>query len=159
VLSERSLTWLRAVHERGVDVGTAAADHAVGAIDRWHALDSMVHHVPAWREPFEMLAARDGTGLDWPNEFTAPACPQVVDVDFPRVALQRAEWVDGNLRLELAVPDPDPEARTTFRVVGAEPRLWDVEAPDRTFVDVRLSGVHVHMPLVNARVELVRGNY
>lgn len=119
----------------------------------------MVHHVPAWREPFEMLVARHGAELEWPERFTAADCPQVIEVDFPRVALRRAEWVDANLRLEISALDPDPEARTTFRIVGAEPRLWDVEAPDRTFIDVRLSGIHVHMPRVSATVELVRGGY
>ncbi|MEM7093333.1 MAG: hypothetical protein AAF567_10055 [Actinomycetota bacterium] len=87
------------------------------------------------------------------------ACPQVVEVDFPDVAFTRAEWVDGNFYGTVKVRQPDPDRRITFRIVGAEPRLWDVHAPERTFVDVKLSGIHVSMPMVDGDLELFRGNY
>ena len=86
-------------------------------------------------------------------------CPQVIEVDFPDVALTRAEWVNGNFHGRVEVRNPDPSRRTSFRIVGAEPRLWDVHAPDRTVVDVKLSGIHITMPMVDGDVELFRGNY
>lgn len=108
------------------------------------------------------LAAAEAAGPGrWSASSEAPPerCPQVIEVDFPDVAFTRAEWIDGNFHGTVAVRRPDPERRTSFRIVGAEPRLWDVHAPDRTVVDVRLSGIHVTMPMVDGDVELFRGNY
>lgn len=109
---------------------------------------------------FQAAAEAAGPGR-WTALSQAPIepCPQVVEVDFPDVAMTRAEWIDGNLYLQVAVRHEDPERRTSFRIVGAEPRLWDVHAPERTIVDVRLSGIHVTMPMVNGAVELFRGSY
>lgn len=108
------------------------------------------------------LAAAEASGPGrWSALSEAPIerCPQVVEVDFPDVALTRAEWVNGNFHGTVKVRNPDPSRRTSFRIVGAEPRLWDVHAPDRTVVDVKLSGVHITMPMVDGDIELFRGNY
>jgi hypothetical protein len=108
------------------------------------------------------LAAAEAAGPGrWTALSEAPIepCPQVVEVDFPDVAFTRAEWVNGNFYGTVKVREPNPEKRTSFRIVGAEPRLWDVHAPDRTFVDVKLSGIHIAMPMVDGDIELLRGNY
>lgn len=108
------------------------------------------------------LAAAEAAGPQrWSALSEAPlgACPQVVDVDFPDIAFTRAEWVDGNFYATVKVRQPDPNQRTSFRIIGAEPRLWDLHAPDRTVVDVNLSGIHVTMPVVDGDIELFRGNY
>ena len=108
-----------------------------------------------------LAAAEAGGAGRWTalSESPIEACPQVVEVDFPEVTFTRAEWVNGNFRGTVKVRNPDPNKRTSFRIVGAEPRLWDVHAPDRTYVDVKLSGIHVTMPMVDGDIELIRGNY
>ncbi len=64
--------------------------------------------------------------------------PLVVGVDFPRVALSEARWVDGVLHLALA---PRNEAvigePTSFRVTGLEdPGSWSVSGPAGTETSV-----------------------
>lgn len=88
-----------------------------------------------------------------------PVCPQVVDVDFPTMAFSRAEWVDGNLRLRLAPLREDSSATTTFRLVGAEPRSWDVHGPDGVRLDLSTTGLTITVPLVAAELDLIRGSY
>jgi hypothetical protein len=77
-----------------------------------------------------------GPGL-WSQLSAAPLerCPQVVDVDFPSVALSRAEWVDGALHLRLSVVKEDPSVRTIF------------------------SSVIVRVPHVNGTLEFTPGSY
>ncbi len=60
----------------------------------------------------------------WTGLSAAPLepCPQVVDVEFPNVALSRARWSDGALDLQLSVLDPDPGRETHFRIVGVDTR-------------------------------------
>lgn len=108
------------------------------------------------------LAAAEAAGPGrWTALSAAPLepCPQVVGVDFPTVALSRAEWVGGALRLRLAPLRDDPRAWTTFAVVGAEPRVWDVTGPDGTTLDVAGRAVSVRVPLVAADLELTPGSY
>jgi hypothetical protein len=101
-----------------------------------------------------------GAGM-WERLSAAPLepCPQVVDVDFPTVALRSAEWVAGALHLELAPLREEPRRQTEFRIVGAEPRQWDLTAPEGTTLDVTTSGVTVRMPMVDAQVILTPGSY
>jgi hypothetical protein len=108
------------------------------------------------------LAAAEAAG---PGRWAAlsaapiPTCPQVVDVDVPTMALSRAEWVDGNLRLRLAPLREDPSATTTFRLVGAEPRNWDVHGLDGVRLDLSTTGLTITVPLVAADLDLIRGSY
>ena len=88
-----------------------------------------------------------------------PSCPQVVDVDFPTVALTRAEWVRGALHLRLSPLGENPNARTTFRIVGAQPRMWDLIAPDGTTLEMTAKALHVRVPLVHADLEFTPGSY
>ena len=87
------------------------------------------------------------------------ACPQVVDVDFPSVAFTRAEWVNGSLYLRMAPLREDPKVRTSFRIVGAEPRQWDLIAPDGTTIELTSRGVNVRVPMVHADLEFTPGSY
>lgn len=108
------------------------------------------------------LAAAEavGPGL-WTRLSAAPlaACPQIVDVDFPTMAFTRAEWIDGNLHVRLAPLHEDPRVFTTFRLVGAEPRNWDVHGLDGVSLDLSTSGLTIRVPMVAADLELIRGSY
>ncbi len=101
-----------------------------------------------------------GPGL-WSRLSDAPLdpCPQIVGVDFPTMAFTRAEWVDGNLRLRLAPLREDPTRRTSFRIVGAEPRNWDVHGMDGVSLDLSSTGLDVRVPLIAGDLELIRSSY
>ncbi|HEY5662964.1 MAG TPA: hypothetical protein VIS05_02885 [Ilumatobacter sp.] len=108
------------------------------------------------------LAAGEAAGPGmWTRLSEAPlaACPQLVDVDFPEMAFTRAEWLDGNLHLRLAPRHADRSRSTSFRLVGAEPRNWDVHGIDGATLDLTTGGVHVRVPMVHADVQLIRGSY
>ena len=109
---------------------------------------------------FLAAAEASGPGL-WTGLSAAPleSCPQIVDVDFPSMAFSRAEWLDGNLHLRLAPLRDDPTEFTSFRLVGAEPRNWDVHGLDGATLDLTTSGLNIRVPLVSADVVLVRGSY
>jgi hypothetical protein len=109
---------------------------------------------------FLAAAEAAGPGL-WSRLSGAPLqrCPQVVDVEFPNVALSRAEWVDGALHLQLAVREENAKVRTTFRIVGAEPRVWYLTGIDGTTMDTSGSSVIVRVPMVNGNLELMPGSY
>ena len=108
------------------------------------------------------LAAGEAAGPGrWARLSEAPLdrCPQIVGVDFPTMALSRAEWVGGDLYLRLAPLREDASVRTSFRVVGAEPRNWDVRGPDGVSLDLTSTGLDVTVPMVAADLELTRGSY
>ena len=108
------------------------------------------------------LAAGDAAGAGmWTRLSAAPLqpCPQIVGVDFPTMAFSRAEWVDGNLRLRLAPRREDPTKRTSFRIIGAEPRNWDVHGIDGVSLDLSTTGLDVRVPLIAGDLELIRSSY
>jgi hypothetical protein len=108
------------------------------------------------------LAAGEAAGPGaWRRLSEAPVdrCPQVVGVDFPTMAFSRAEWIDGNLHLRLAPLREDAAVRTSFRIVGAEPRNWDVHGLDGVSLDLTSTGLEVRVPMVAADLDLVRGSY
>ncbi len=108
------------------------------------------------------LAAAEAAGEGrWTALSASPLerCPQIVDVDFPTMALTRAEWIGGNLHLRLAPLVEDRSAFTTFRLVGAEPRSWDVHGLDGVSLDLSMSGLTIRVPMVAADVTLIRGSY
>ena len=102
---------------------------------------------------FLAVAEAGGPGR-WEALSAAPPerCPQVVDVDFPRVAMRRAEWVDGTLQLDLAPLRADSAARTVFRIVGAEPGPWRIAGPQGAMVNSTEEGLVVEAPLVAAEL-------
>ena len=108
-----------------------------------------------------LAAAEAGGSGRWTQLSAAPLprCPQVVDVDFPTLTLSRAEWVRGALHLRLAPLRDDPRARTTFRIVGAEPRIWDFTGVDGASLEYRAHAVIVTVPLVRADLEFTPGSY
>jgi hypothetical protein len=108
------------------------------------------------------LAAAEASGAGmWERLSAAPLdlCPQVVGVNFPDVALSRAEWIDGALHLRVAPLREDAQRMTTFRVIGAEPRQWDLTATDGTTLHVTAAGVAVRTPMVAADLILTPGSY
>lgn len=108
------------------------------------------------------LAAAEAAGPGrWSALSDAPLepCPQIVDVDFPAMALSRAEWVDGNLHLSLAPLVEDPHRFTSFRIVGAEPRNWDVHGIEGATFELTTTGVNVRVPMIHADIEVIRGSY
>ena len=109
---------------------------------------------------FLAAAEASGPGL-WSALSAGPVgrCPQIVGVDFPNMALSRAEWIDGNLHVGLAPRVEDPSRSTTFRIVGAEPRIWYLSGIDGAMMDTRGSEVVVRVPMVTADIEFVAGNY
>jgi hypothetical protein len=108
------------------------------------------------------LAAGDAAGPGmWERLSAAPLerCPQIVGVDFPAMAFSRAEWVDGNLRLRLAPLREDPSRWTGFRIVGAEPRNWEVHGIDGVSLDLSTTGLDVRVPMIAGDLELIRSSY
>lgn len=108
------------------------------------------------------LAAAEAAGPGrWEQLSAAPLepQPQVVGVDFPDVALRTAEWRDGALHLELAVHDEDPSTMTAFRIVGAEPRLWDVSGIGGAALDISAASVLVRVPKVSGALTFTPGSY
>ena len=109
---------------------------------------------------FLAAAEAAGPGL-WTRLSAAQldACPQIVDVDFPAMAFTRAEWIDGNLHLRLAPLREDRNVFTSFRIVGAEPRQWDVHGLDGVSLELTTNGLNIRVPMVAADVQLLRGSY
>jgi hypothetical protein len=108
------------------------------------------------------LAAGEAAGPGmWTRLSAAPLepCPQIVEVDFPTMAFSRAEWIDGNLRLRLAPLREDPTRRTSFRILGAEPRNWDVHGIDGVSLDLSSTGLDVRVPMIAGDLDLIRSSY
>ena len=108
------------------------------------------------------LAAAEAAGPGrWARLSEAPLerCPQVVDVEFPDVALTTAEWRRGALYLEIDVRDEQPDRWTSFRIVGAEPRMWEVTGIPAASIDVTASAVLVRVPKVSGPLTFTPGSY
>ncbi len=103
-----------------------------------------------------LAAAEAGGPGRWTALSAAPLepCPQVVDVDFPSVALTRAEWVDSVLHLRLAPLNEDPSLSTSFRVIGLPPGGWDILGPDGVSIESRPSEVVIEARLAHADLRL-----
>jgi len=109
---------------------------------------------------FMAAAEANGPGM-WERLSAAPLepCPQVVAVDFPAVAMTRAEWINGSLFLHMSPLAPDPSKRTTFRIVGAEPRLWDYIGIEGAMIESTASALIVTVPLVEGDMEFTPSSY
>ena len=109
---------------------------------------------------FLAAAEAGGPGM-WERLSATPvkSCPQIVGVDFPNVALTRAEWIYGALHLRLAPLVENPRVRTNFQLIGAEPRQWDLTAPDGTTLELTSKAVNISVPMVHADLEFTPGSY
>lgn len=108
------------------------------------------------------LGAAEASGLGmWERLSAAPLdpCPQIVDVDFPAIALSRAEWVGDILHLTVAPLREDPKVTTTFRLVGGEPRVWYLTGIPGASMEARRDGVVVRVPMVHGDLEFAPGSY
>lgn len=104
-----------------------------------------------------LAAAEAGGPGAWTRLSAAPLdpCPQVVGVDFPKMALARAEWADGALHLGLAPLAQDPTARTEFTVVGADrSREWTIDGPQGSSIDATDDGLVVTVPITAAAIRI-----
>jgi len=108
-----------------------------------------------------LAAAEAGGPGRWSALSAEPieGCPQVVGVDFPEVALTRADWVKGALHLRVSVLHEQPRKVTSFRIVGAEPRLWEVTGIDGAAVDFTAQAVVVRIPHVSGELVFTPGSY
>ncbi len=97
----------------------------------------------------------------WSALFTEPVapCPQVIGVDFPDVALFRAEWINGALHVGQAPLSENGQRWTTFRLVGGEPRMWYLTGIDGAMMDTAGSAVVVRVPQVYGELEFAPGSY
>ena len=180
MLSDRALEWLVDLDRQMLDA--EAADVA-------HILALIATITPAWTEVYSAIISRNKSlsllqaqaapseraqtlaaelGLDtskpvepnvWSQLGNPPTHPRVVDVEFPAVVLSRAEWIRGSLYLQLVRQSDDTSTWTEFRIVGVEPRMWDVTGIDGVGIDVRSSGVVVRVPLVSGGLEFTPGSY
>ena len=108
------------------------------------------------------LAAAEAAGPGrWEALSAAPLepCPQIVGVDFPTMAFDRAEWIGSSLYLGLAPLYEDPKVYTTFRIVGVEPRQWDIAGIDGAMVDAKPVGVVVRVPLKKTLMTFTPSSY
>lgn len=147
-LDDEQLARLRCLHR-------AAATEAIEHVDAVAAeVADLMALTPAWTAPHrEILVTLGATD---PGE---PDCPQVTDLDFPAIGLTRAEWTGGGLYLELAPEVDEPDRWMMFKILGSEPRIWDVHAPDGTQVEHRMPGLFVRTRRVTAAIELTPGSY
>ncbi len=139
----------------------------VAELDR---LVESANETPAWveRQVAAGLRLVDDAGVDPTHADIADrlstlaampdACPQVVDVPAD-VELTRAVWDANSLLLTIATAEPDPSARTMFRVVRAEPRMWYMTGIDGATNEVTQQSMIVWLPRVDGVLEFVPGSY
>ncbi len=116
----------------------------------------------AMAEAIEVTKPNRGTEAGWWSAlFTEPVapCPQLVGVDFPDVALFRAEWINGVLHVGQAPSSENRQRWTTFRLVGDEPRMWYLTGIDGAMMDTAGSAVVVRVPQVRGELEFAPGSY
>lgn len=107
---------------------------------------------------FLAAAEASAPGL-WTRLSEAPLapCPQVVGIDFPRVALTRARWREGVLELTLDVHREEPGVDTRFEVHGVEDRHWEIRGDVSARVEQYGEGLVVTTPMRSVDLELRPG--
>ena len=103
------------------------------------------------------LAAAEASGPGrWDRLSAAPIepCRQVTGVDFPTMALRRAEWEGDALQLSLAPVHDDPEAWTTFQIDSAGVDSWTIAGADGATVDVLDGVATVRTPLTVSELRI-----
>ncbi len=73
--------------------------------------------------------------------------------------LVRAEWRQGCLQVEVEAPEPRPDRRTMFRLVGVEPRMWYVTGINGVTTDTASTATLVWTPIVSGTIEFTPGSY
>lgn len=112
--------------------------------------------------PNAVLAAAEACGNGLWSRLAGPPpqpCPQIVDVDFPRLAVTRAEWANGCLVLRLVALEEQRTVFSSFRIIGAEPRIWCMYGLDGASTDVTSREVIVRVPLRSGELEFTPGSY
>ena len=165
ILPAESLAWLREQH---ASVGIFPTPMTTAA-----KLRELAALTPAWIQPYRDIAIRlaDQTSDDSSNEATfvrdtlvelvelAEVCPQVVGVDFPSIGLTRAEWLRGNLHVQVDAEPEQTGTRTMLRIVGAEPRVWELNGIAGASMEFTQAAVLVTFPRVSGELEFVAGSY
>lgn len=108
------------------------------------------------------LAAGEAAGAGaWTGLFTGPwaPCHQVVGVNAPGVLFRRAEWIREALHVDLAPHRPDPTRWTTFRITGAEPRMWYLTGTLSATMDTAGNATIVRAPMMPGELEFAPGSY
>ncbi|MGE0729013.1 MAG: hypothetical protein AB7O92_09735 [Acidimicrobiia bacterium] len=145
------LAILAGTHEPVLDAATGAF--------RWSPLPGAA---PLPERATALLAAADATGPGMLAEMERPlgAQPQLVDVDFPTFGLRRAEWDGGGfLTMRFDPLVEDRKARTRFRLVGAEPRVWWVSGLENVLVHLATEDSTITAPLAAATVEFAPSSF
>lgn len=109
-----------------------------------------------------LLAAADATapGMLALLEQPVGPQPQLVDVDFPAFGLRRAEWnASGFLTMRFDPVVEDRTARTRFRLVGAEPRVWWVSGLENVLVHLASEDSTITAPTRAATVEFAPSSF
>ncbi len=165
ILPPESLAWLRDQH---ATAGAFAAPTTTAA-----KLRELAALTPAWIQPYRDIAIRlaDQTSDDCSDAATfirdtlvelvelAEVCPQVVGVDFPSIVLSRAEWLRGNLHVEVDAEAEQVSTRTMLRIVGAEPRVWELNGIAGASMEFTQAAVLVTFPRESGELEFVAGSY
>ena len=102
------------------------------------------------------LAAAEAAGPGrWTRLSAAPLdpCAQIEGVEFPAVALRRAEWHGDTLHLSLAPTNEAPDRTTAFQLVGHDATSWEVDGIEGATVDVA-DAVTITTPMVSADLRL-----
>ena len=108
------------------------------------------------------LAAGEAAGPGaWTSLFSGPwaPCHQVVGVNAPDMLLRRAEWIREALHVGLAPRQPDPTRWTTFRITGAEPRMWYLTGTLSATMDTAGNATIVRAPMMHGELEFAPGSY
>ncbi len=108
------------------------------------------------------LAAGEVAGPGrWTSLFAGPwtPCHQVVGVNAPEVMLRRAEWIKEVLYVGLAPQEADAARWTTFRITGAEPRMWYLTGLNGTTMDTAGNATIVRAPMAHGELEFAPGSY
>lgn len=170
------LIGVRSLIDTSVDVRRGRRSTTIEPVGTWN-IDDMRRRLAAvleassgstwksgefsWRLGADGMAAASAIVAPADVSLARPveACPQIVDVDTKNMGFDRAEWVGGNLHLGLAPNLEDPSVSTSFRVVGAEPRMWDIHGVENARMESRMSGLNLRVPMVKADVTLIRSSY
>ncbi len=174
ILSAQSLEWFRILDQKVRAYGSENRTNweSFDFVDAANQLNDMARATPAWIESYAtirtQLNERRPTDVATPESKAfeslsslaqGATCPQVVDIDFPALALRRAEWINESLHLKLDHLHEQHGRFTTFRIVGVEPRLWYLTGINGTTMDVTAKATTVTVPLINGDLEITPGSY
>ncbi len=167
MLDEQAVARLHELQRTSIQADALSAAEVTGMLKELLALAAAT---PAWVERYVEIAGRllerSGRDAQQPHAVEQVArlhalsddCAQVVGADTD-LTFTRAEWVDDSLLLTLRFASPDPERRTMFRIVRAEPRMWYLTGIEGATNEVTQQSVIVWLPCVDGVLEFVPGSY